>query len=205
MVRAMSKQSRSQKRECGEKVLPTRLCFLLIFLVAVQFVLASPHCDGQETNLVSISLESAGARYGLPANNEARGLQEAEIFSNYYLPWLWPFGRFEVQSRLDLTLGWIGDHTQNAFMGTVGPSLQFRWRNFPIELDFGSSPTLLSTHELGELDIGTQVQFTSHAGIDWNITRHVRLGYRFTHMSNAGIREPNPGVNMHMFALSVVF
>lgn len=160
---------------------------------------------GQETNLVSFSLESAGARYGIPANNQARGLQQAEIFSNYYLPWLWVFGRFEVQSRLDLTMGWIGGHDQNAFVGTLGPSLQFRWRNIPLELDLGSSPTVLSTHEWGKLDVGTELQFSSHAGIDWNITRHIRIGYRFVHMSNAGIREPNPGVNMHMFGLSATF
>src|SRR5213075_376036 len=139
------------------------------------------------------------------ANNQARGLQEAEVFANYYLPYLWEFGRLEVQSRLDATVGWIGGHSKNAFMGTLGPSLQFRWRKVPLELDFGSSLTLLSRRDLGEVDVGSQFQFTSHAGIDWDIRRHIRLGYRFTHVSNAGIKEPNPGLNMHMVALSVVF
>jgi hypothetical protein len=159
----------------------------------------------EEANLVSFSLESAGVRYGLPANNVARGLQQGEMFSNYYLPWAWVFGRFEVQSRLDPSLGWIGGHSQNAFVGTVGPSLQLKRRNFPIELDFGSSPTYVSTHEWGTVDVGTQLQFSSHAGLDWDITRRLRVGYRFTHMSNAGIKEPNPGINMHMLSVSVLF
>jgi lipid A 3-O-deacylase len=87
----------------------------------------------------------------------------------------------------------------------VGPSLQFKRRNFPIELDFGSSPTYVSTHEWGAVDVGTQLQFSSHAGLDWDITRRLRVGYRFTHMSNAGIKEPNPGINMHMLSVSVLF
>jgi len=201
MVRAMSKHSRTRKRQIGVPL--QRLCFFSIVLALL--LLNAPRSLAEEPAMVPITLESAGARCGFPANNEARNLQEAEIFSNYYLPWLWLFGRFEVQSRLDLTLGWIGGHSENAFEGTIGPSLLFRWHNFPIQLDFGSSPTILSTHEWGALDVGTQFQFTSHAGIDWNITRHIRLGYRFTHMSNAGIKEPNPGINMHMVALGAWF
>jgi hypothetical protein len=41
--------------------------------------------------------------------------------------------------------------------------------------------------------------------LNWDFATHWRLGYRFQHMSNAGLSQPNPGLNMHMFALSYLF
>src|SRR5689334_12472775 len=116
----MPMQSRLQKRERRERVLPPRLLFpTVLVLFGLQFLPVS-RCLAEEANLVSIELESAGVRYGLPANSAARGLQQVELFSNYHLPWVWVFGTFEVQSRLDCTAGWIGGHSDDAFVGTVG-------------------------------------------------------------------------------------
>jgi len=156
-------------------------------------------------DLSSVELESVGVRYGFPAKSETRGLQEAEMFSDCRLPWRYSLGDLEARLTLDMSLGWLGGHSENAFMGTVGPSLRLRWPNFPIELDGGSSPTFVSEHQFGNTEISTHFQFTSHAGINWEVTRHLRLGYRFTHMSNAGIKEPNPGLNMHVIGTSWLF
>src|SRR5436190_20494653 len=112
----MSDQSRARKREC--RVLRPR-SFLLSAIITL-LLIAERRGLAEEPNLIPISLESAGARYGFPANNQARGLQEAEVFANYYLPYLWEFGRLEVQSRLDATVCWIGGHSKNAFMGMLG-------------------------------------------------------------------------------------
>ncbi len=168
-------------------------------------LMVGQRCFAQNGELSPIKLESAGVRYGFPANNIAHGLKEVEAFSNLSLPWIWDFDIFQVHSRLDLDLGWIGGHSDNPFVGSLAPSLQFRRRGFPIQLDFGSGPTYLSRHEWGDINVATQLQFTTHAGIDWDITRHLRIGYRFTHMSNAGIKEPNPGINMHLVGVSVLF
>jgi hypothetical protein len=53
--------------------------------------------------------------------------------------------------------------------------------------------------------LGTDIQFTSHVGLNWDFAAHWRLGYRFQHMSNADLSRDNPGLNMHLFALSYVF
>jgi hypothetical protein len=75
----------------------------------------------------------------------------------------------------------------------------------PVSLDGGVSPTLLSRSEFGSKDFGTDIQFTSHIGVNWDFAAHWRLGYRFQHMSNADLVPQNRGLNMHMFALSYVF
>jgi hypothetical protein len=161
---------------------------------------------GWTGSAAEITLESAGARYGFSENSEANGLHQTEIFCNANLPWRWELGAgVELRSRLDLTLGWIGGHHDNAFIGTLGPSLVLAHRNLPVQLDFGISPTALSRHDWGSVDVGSRFQFTTHVGADWDVTRHLRLGYRFTHMSNAGTAHPNPGLNMHMVAVSFLF
>jgi hypothetical protein len=63
----------------------------------------------------------------------------------------------------------------------------------------------LSQSDFGAKDFGVPFQFTSHVGLNWDVTSHWRLGYRFQHMSNAGLDAHNPGLNMHMFGLSYLF
>jgi len=72
-------------------------------------------------------------------------------------------------------------------------------------LEGGSSPTLLSRYRFEGMDFGERFQFTSHIGLIWYLTDRVSLGYRFQHMSNAGLASPNPGLNLEMLELSYHF
>jgi hypothetical protein len=150
-------------------------------------------------------IESAGVRYGFGDNDAARGLQEAEIFSNFSTPLRLDLGEFNVRLTLDASAGWLGGHSEDAFIGTLGPSLRARWGHIPLELVFGSSPSYLSSHHFGDTDISTDFQFTTHVGINWDITRRIQVGYSFVHISNGGIADPNPGLHMHMFGVGWLF
>ena len=100
--------------------------------------------------------------------------------------------------------GWENPRA-NAALATLGPLLAVGWEGFPISVEGGSGPTILSRSEFETKDFGDPVQFTSHIGLYWDITKHWRAGYRFQHMSNAGISQDNPGINLHMLALSYRF
>jgi hypothetical protein len=57
-----------------------------------------------------------------------------------------------------------------------------------------TSPRISSTFTLGSAFqfadmVGAGAQFGSH--------QQYQLGYRFQHVSNGGIKEPNPGINFH--------
>jgi len=151
-------------------------------------------------------LESAGARGGFSASQSAQDFHQAEVFGNWNLPWAWDLGKeWHLQSRLDLSAGWLGDGEKNAALGTAGPSLVLSRERLPVSLEGGVSPTFLSRHQFESDNFGMDVQFTSHVGLNWDFAPHWRLGYRFQHMSNAGLGSPNPGLNMHLFALSYRF
>lgn len=151
-------------------------------------------------------LESAGARSGLSANRGRDEFHQVEFFGNWNLPWGWDLGKeWHLQSRLDLSAGWLGDSSQNAVVGTLGPTLVLGRTRWPVSLDGGFSPTYLSSHTFESKDLGTEIQFTSHVGLNWDFAAHWRFSYRFQHMSNADLARENPGLNMNMFAVSYVF
>lgn len=59
---------------------------------------------------------------------------------------------------------------------------------------------LLSKTHLGKKDFATNFQFGSHigAGIRFGSKSQFELLYRFQHLSNASIKQPNDGINFHL-------
>jgi outer membrane receptor protein involved in Fe transport len=152
------------------------------------------------------SMESVGVRGGFQADHSLRDFNQVGVFGNLNLPWDWDVGKeWHLQSRLDLSLGWLGGRSDRAFIGTLGPSLILSRARLPLSFDAGVSPTILSSIHFGSENFGMNLQFTSYLGLNWDFAPHWRFGYRFQHMSNGGLATPNPGLNMHMFALSYLF
>ena len=110
-----------------------------------------------------------------------------------------------MQSRLDASAGWLGRDRFDAAVATLGPTLVLRYKELPLSMEGGVSLTGLSRDVFGTKDLGSLFQFTSHIGFNVDISSGIRLGYRFQHMSNAGLAKPNPGLNMHMLGVSFLF
>lgn len=53
-------------------------------------------------------------------------------------------------------------------------------------------------------DISTRFQFADHLGVTY-ATKSVTLGVRYVHVSNAGIKQPNPGLDSVQASFSVRF
>jgi|SRR5882724_4553050 len=150
-----------------------------------------------------LHLESAGFRYGFSARAHTADFKQSEAFVNWDLPWRWDlFSRWHLQWRLDCSAGWLGGNREDAAIFSSGPSLLVRRDHIPLSLEFGANPTLLSRDTFGSKDFGTPIQFVSYGGLDLNLWRHTRFGYRYQHMSNAHLDGHNPGLNMHMFQVS---
>lgn len=151
------------------------------------------------------TLESAGLRVGASPTEPARDFHQAEAFLNWNLPWRRELGSWFVQLRLDSSAGWLGDPNNDSFVAGVGPTVLLSDKETPLSLEGGLSPTLLTRWHFDSKNFGGPVQFTSHAGLNVDVTEHFRISYRFQHMSNAGIFERNPGLNLHMLAFSYRF
>lgn len=150
--------------------------------------------------------ESAGVRGGASATSRAHNFHQAEGFVSWNLPWYWNVGsQWRLQTRLQFSAGWLADPGGNAFIGTLGPTVALARPHFPFSFEGGVSPTLLSQHQFATKDFGTDFQFTSHLGIYAELSAHFRLGYRFQHMSDAGLASSNPGLNLHVLSFSYKF
>jgi hypothetical protein len=151
-------------------------------------------------------LESVGVRGGISANHSSRYFHEADAFANFNLPWGWELGKeWSLQTRLDVSAGWVGDGGGDAAILTAGPSVVLGRKRLPVSLEGGVSPTFLSRHEFGSKNLGMNFQITSHVALNWDFARHWRVSASFQHMSNAGLASKNPGLNLYLFALSYRF
>ena len=67
-------------------------------------------------------------------------------------------------------------------------------------LEAGLGAHLLSNVRFSDLNLSTSLQFGSHigAGIYFGKDRRFSLIYRFQHLSNASVKQPNPGVEFHL-------
>lgn len=67
--------------------------------------------------------------------------------------------------------------------------------------------TLSDPYDARGRRFSTRLQFSDHLafGRGFGDAAAFELSYRFIHCSNAGIRRPNPGVNLHVLRLEYRF
>lgn len=148
----------------------------------------------------------AGARGGTSFRTGNQRFYQTEAFIGLKLPVHWNFySNWELGTAADASAGWLGDGHVNSFIGTLEPTVELSKGKFPLTLDCGFSPTVLSRHQFGAKNFGDNIQFTSHVGVNWNITQEFTMGLRIQHMSNGGFAEPNPGVNFWLLSVRYNF
>src|SRR5262249_29464383 len=130
--------------------------------------------SGGKAQAQEFGLESVGVRYGLSSSKHRTQLMEAEAVVDFNLPWRSDLGKdWELQTKLNTDIGWLGANGDNAAVGGVGPALQLFPPCVPLSLEGGVSPTLISRNTFGYENLGVAFQFTSYLGINWDITKHI--------------------------------
>lgn len=127
------------------------------------------------------------------------------------LPWRWShaLGSGAVTGHWDLYLGGhrvhpnyhAGQRRMHLWAISAGPSL--RWRGAqgasPWFVEVGTALMLHNRryHSADRL-FGTRYNFASHLGVgrNWGAQQQHELSLRVQHISNAGIKHPNPGENL---------
>jgi hypothetical protein len=129
-----------------------------------------------------------GVRGGSSFENDAGDFRQVEAFGGAYLPWQWGSNNdFHLKPRVEGSAGDLNDRGENGFVGTLGPVIDLREGKFPVSLEGGVSLTGLSRYNFKDKDLGGCFEFTDHVGLDWRVTKNFTLGWRYQHMSYAGI------------------
>ena len=147
-----------------------------------------------------------GLRAGISDNRNDEDFRQYEAIAAIDLPWSWEPGTdWSLTAYLEANAGVLTGGGSTAFVGSVGPGFIFSGLRDRISIYLGVNPTIISRHRFGGDDLGGPFQFTSHIGMDFNITRHFAVGYRLQHMSNFVFYDSNPGLNLHMLEAAYRF
>jgi hypothetical protein len=102
------------------------------------------------------------------------------------------------------------ENPRNPWEFGVSPVVTLAWRRHTwvpfMEISVG--PRLLTeTRTSDDHVISTAFQFGEYvgAGLSFGKTQQFTAGYRFQHVSNGGIKEPNPGTTFHSFYVRYKF
>jgi hypothetical protein len=182
-----------------------RLGPILLLLVCTQ----RQSCRAEESPNHMLIPAATGARIGFWAEGRNDGFIQTDVFADWRLPCGWD-GEDGLQGWycewwLEGVVGTLFRGGDVAVVGTLGPILKGGYRDFPVYVELGCSPTLLSRHELDGQDFGGTFQFTSHFGLGVELGSHWELEYRLQHMSNFGLYTPNFGMNLHGFSVRYRF
>jgi len=150
-------------------------------------------------------LGSAGARIGLGSNQGAK-LTSFELFgtSPTWKSWQ-PNSTTSLSLSLEGSLGLLGKDDDLGFLARLGPLLDVTFDDSPIHLMLGTSAAFVADQKFGRLDLGSHYQFISSVGFDWHFAGDWVFGYRWQHISNGGLTETNPGLNLNTLSLAYRF
>lgn len=165
--------------------------------------------------LLALAQGAAAAQTGTAATTGAWGLQYGvdsdlhRLTVNYETPVWWSY-QFSG-SRLDL-VGEFGvsywrmhggsDGPRSAWQASAIPMFQW-WLTPRFFVEAGIGATVFSRTRIGEQNLGSAFQFGDHIGVGYQVNDNVRVNLRASHFSNAGIKEPNDGVNSFQLGMTM--
>ncbi len=174
------------------------------------------HADGdpvdRNVGLFSVPLpdiiDRVGLRHATATGDTFGDLTQDAAFIDFRLPWHFvTAGGVHVTPRLTLEGGRYESGGDDRLFASFGPALRLsnpRWR-LPLVVDAGISPTFIDGSEYQGREFGTSVNFASHLalGLEFGERNRYRVDLRFQHISNGGLNDDNPGVNMFGLGFSV--
>ncbi len=120
----------------------------------------------------------------------------------------WMLGRnWNVTGFWEASLGyWDGDGrgARNLWDVGIGPVFRLSPNLSRFFLEAGIGAHYLSEKKINDKrEFGSHFSFGDHIGFGWLLGEkdHYELGYRFQHLSNAGLGDPNDGIRFHQVRL----
>jgi hypothetical protein len=161
--------------------------------------------DVNETGLFRIpligTLTDVGFRIASVDGSKFDNLTQQAFFFDFALPATWsPWSGAIARPRLTVEVGRFHTSFEYRAFASFGPAVRLiddRWR-VPAFVDFGFSPTVIDGSRYSKRDLGTSLNFTSHVALGLRFGQHRThsVSLRYQHISNGGINNTNPGVNM---------
>ncbi len=157
---------------------------------------------GTLVGMPEITLDEIGFRAGVDDESD-EDFHSYEVVAYLETPWEWDLSdSVELDLEMEASVGVLDGNGETAGLLHLGFAAFVEIDDFPLRLVLSTGPTFLTEEEYDDFDLGGHLQFTSAAGFDWEVVDDWTVGYRYQHISNAGLDDSNPGLNMHVLAVA---
>jgi lipid A 3-O-deacylase len=173
--------------------------------IALTLISSSLLADMVVTETPDSHFDTVGLRVAVETSTLV-SLTSYELYGTSVPQWSWDLSeKFYAGLGYEAAVGALAGEGDVAGYLHFGLNLELAYEDLPVALVLQSGPSLYSEDSFGDFDIGGNIQFTSSIGLNWQLYEAWAVEYRYQHTSNAGIKDENPGVEMHAFALSHTF
>ncbi len=120
------------------------------------------------------------------------------------------FRHWQLRAHWEINLqGWWAERPsrhESGWIAGITPVVQYVYRSqFTPYVELGIGLKYLSDIQMGDTYKSTQFQFGDLVGFGMQLGHHLQIGFRFLHISNAGIETPNPGTNFYGIKMDYLF
>lgn len=140
------------------------------------------------------------------SNSNEKDFRLLELRGNISLPFFKYVveGKFKILPLADISVGSLMQGDEFDLLTTLTSGIAILTFSNRVNMDAGGGFAILSDDVVGQYNFGGYIQFALHAGIHFRLTDNLYLGYRFFHISDAGIFDGN-GLNRHLLELGYAF
>lgn len=178
----------------------TLIAICLSFTTTISSAANAPQ-SGSEQDPES-PFNTVGFRVGFD-DDENVSLTSYELYETSDPQWSWDLGeKMSTGIGYEASIGALAGEGEVSAFAHFGFTLELAHDSLPITLIGSTGPSLYSEDNFGDYNIGGHIQFSSSIGLNWQICDGWALDYRFQHTSNAGLKDDNPGLNMHVLGIS---
>ena len=180
---------------------PWPILCLVLLLVTPASTLAG------DFRLLNVGVRGGVSGLEVLGGSEEERFQEYDLFATASLPWstYWESG-WGFSSRLMGTAGGLIGAGDAAFVGAIVPMLAFGPKDSILALDVGVGAAGITRHKFGEQNFGGPFEVVLTFGLRVPVYRAFGIGYRMSHLSDAGIYGRHTrGADIHMAELTYNF
>ena len=173
----------------------------LVFILALFDMTVEPAYGNDQPDY------SLGARTGIMVSGSMdTSFNLYEAIGSFRLPWSygWESG-WLLTTEVDMTAGNLRAAQKNGFIASAGPGIAVTIPQGWMAFVLGLRVVYLDNYQFGGEDLGGNISFIEELGIEFRIYSGLKAGYRIRHMSNAGIYDNNPGLDMHILEVRYRF
>lgn len=180
--------------------MPRYSAVLGLLTIILAGLLAIPPSYAGDLSVQSLGLRARISEKTLLGEAAPEEFEEYDLSANVALPWEhYSTSGWGVGTRLMASAGVLRGAGEQALVVSVIPELTLGSQDGRFLLDLGAGGALFSRHRFGTQDYGGPFQFALTLGIGGPLYRHLGLGYRFLHYSDAGVNgSDTTGADFHM-------